>query len=262
LAGPLHEALEASLETVKWVSGFEFPDVEGDYIYVALRGDNCYPLEAGRIVASNGLDCSAAEFAEVAVEEHVARSNALHARLHGRLGYLTGPLARYALNYGSLTPLAKAAASEAGLGPVCHNPFRSIVVRAVETVFACEEALRLVDSYEPPDVPAVTLPAVTDVPGVTDGGMIAGVGATEAPRGLLLHRYEIDANGLIHKARIMPPTSQNQLPIEDDLRRVVEAGMNLTLEELTLRAETAVRNHDPCISCATHFLDVRVETRP
>jgi coenzyme F420-reducing hydrogenase alpha subunit len=253
LAEPLREALDAALETVKWVAGFEFPDVEGDYVFVALRDGDHYPLEAGRVVSSGGLDCSAREFADVAVEEHVARSTALHARLHGDQPYLTGPLARYSLNSDVLSPLAKAAAAEAGLGAECRNPFRSIVVRAVETVFACEEALRIVEGYEPPS------PSFVPMPAVAPGNVIAGVGATEAPRGLLLHRYEIDDEGLVRKARIMPPTSQNQLSIEADLRRVAEAGLDLPNEELTRMAELAVRNHDPCISCATHFLDVTVE---
>jgi coenzyme F420-reducing hydrogenase alpha subunit len=124
----------------------------------------------------------------------------------------------------------------------------------VELVYACEEALRIVDAYEPPDPPALALPGM-DEP-------VAGAAATEAPRGLLMHRYEIEANGLVRKARIMPPTSQNQLSIEADLRRVAENGLDLSHDELTRRAELAVRNHDPCISCATHFLDVTVETKP
>ena len=250
----MRQALDASLETVKWVSGFDFPDIEGDYLFVALRDGVRYPIGSGRVVSSSGLDCSPGEFAELAVEEHVARSNALHARLFGRLAYLTGPLARYALNADVLSPRAKSAAAEAGLGPECRNPFRSIVVRAVEMVFACEEALRIVEAYEPPLVPAVAMPAPP--------GTLTGTGATEAPRGLLLHRYEIDAHGLVRQARIMPPTSQNQLSIEADLFRVAEAGLELSHEDLTRRAELAVRNHDPCISCATHFLDVTVETRP
>jgi coenzyme F420-reducing hydrogenase alpha subunit len=252
LAEPLRKALDASLETVKWVSGFEFPDVEGDYLFVALRDDKVYPIEAGRVASSDGHDWTPAQFAEAAVEEHVARSNALHARLFGHEPYLTGPLARYALNRDVLTPLAKQAASSAGLGDVCRNPFRSIVVRAVEMVLVCEEALRIIDAYEPPNPPASTMPEATRF-------VLAGAGATEAPRGLLLHRYEIDTEGLIAKARIMPPTSQNQLSIEADLRRVAEGGLELSHEELTRRAELAVRNHDPCISCATHFLDVTVD---
>jgi coenzyme F420-reducing hydrogenase alpha subunit len=129
------------------------------------------------------------------------------------------------------------------------NPFRSIVVRAVELVFACDEALRLVERYEPLVQPAVEVVARA----------ATGTAATEAPRGLLLHQYDIDEEGIIRRARIMPPTSQNQLSIEDDLRRVVESGLSLDDDELQWRCEQAVRNHDPCISCAAHFIDLTVD---
>jgi coenzyme F420-reducing hydrogenase alpha subunit len=217
---------------------------------VALRDGDRYAVERGRPASSEGLDVSPAELADLVVEEHVARSTALHARLGGRDPYLTGPLARYALNAGALTPLAAEAAARAGLGPVCANPFRSIVVRAIELVFACEEALALVESYAPPDPPAVTV--------VPRAGV--GTGATEAPRGLLFHQYDIDDAGTIRRARIVPPTSQNQLTIEADLRRVAQDGLELGDDELRWRCEQAVRNHDPCISCAAHFLDVTVVT--
>ena len=190
-----------------------------------------------------------AEFDEHIVEEHVEHSNALHARLRERGTYLTGPLARYSLASHALRPLAREAAREAGLGRVCRNPFQSIVVRAVELVQACDEALAIIDAYEQPDEPAVE---VTPRRGV-------GHGATEAPRGLLYHRYEIDENGTILDARIVPPTSQNQRAIEEDLRAVVERHLDLPDEQLTLRCEQAIRNHDPCISCATHFLELTVD---
>jgi coenzyme F420-reducing hydrogenase alpha subunit len=248
LAEPLRRARDAALETVSWVAGFDFPDVNGQYRFVALRQAGCYALEQGRPGSFEGFDLTASQFADRAIEEHVARSTALQATLGGRDHYLTGPLARYALNAASLPPLAAQAARDAGLGAVCSNPFRSIVVRAVELVFACDEALRLVEQYEPPDAPAVEVIARAGV----------GTGVSEAPRGLLLHQYEIDANGTILHARIMPPTSQNQLTIEDDLRRVVEGGLNLSDHDLQWRCEQAVRNHDPCISCAAHFLDLTV----
>lgn len=178
----------------------------------------------------------------------MARSTALHALLDGR-SYLTGPLARYALNAPLFPEVVRNAARAAGLGETCVNPFQSIVVRALEMVFACDEALRLVAQYEPP------VPAADVV--VARAGV--GTGVTEAPRGLLLHQYEIDADGNIVRARIMPPTSQNQLTIEEDLRRVVEGGLDLNDDELRWRCEQAVRNHDPCISCAAHFLDLKVE---
>ncbi|MGD0311992.1 MAG: Ni/Fe hydrogenase subunit alpha [Acidimicrobiales bacterium] len=254
LAEPLRRARDAALATVEWVSGFDIPDVPGDYRFVALRDAGRYPIERGRPSSSDGLDLSPSEFAELAVEEHVARSTALHARLGGRDPYLTGPLARYALNSDTLPPIAAQAAAAGGLGPVCSNPFQSIVVRSVELVFACDEALALVESYVPPDPPAADVR-----PG--QGPVVSvGTGVTEAPRGLLLHRYEIAEDGSILWARIMPPTSQNQLTIEADLRRVVQNGLELDDEELQWRCEQTVRNHDPCISCAAHFLDLSVVT--
>ncbi len=249
LAGPLTDALDHALQTVAWVGGFEFPDVEGEYLFVSLGHPTAYPLESGRVVSSDGLDVTPAQFAELVVEDQVARSTALQARLEGRFEYLTGPLARYALNATLLPDVARQAARSAGLASPCTNPFRSIVVRAVEVVFACHEALRIVESYEPPDPPAASVP--------TGGGV--GTGATEAPRGLLFHRYRVDPGGLITEARIVPPTSQNQIAIESDIRRAVEAEPDLADEDLTWRSEQAVRNHDPCISCATHFLDVTVD---
>jgi sulfhydrogenase subunit alpha len=254
LAGPLRRARDAALATVEWVSAFDMPDVPGDYRFVALRDPGRYPIERGRPSSSDGLDVGPAEFGALAVEEQVARSTALHARLAGRDPYLTGPLARYALNSDMLPRVAAEAAEAAGLGPVVSNPFQSIVVRAVELVFACDEALALVEAYAPPDPPAGD---VQPRPGMMTS---VGTGVTEAPRGLLLQHYQIDADGTILEARIMPPTSQNQLTIESDLRRVVQDGLELGDEDLQWRCEQAVRNHDPCISCAAHFLDVKVVT--
>jgi coenzyme F420-reducing hydrogenase alpha subunit len=248
LADPLERALDAALATVNWVAGFDFPDVTSSYRFVALRQDGRYAIDGGRPGSSDGLDVTPQRFAELSVEEHVARSTALHARLDGR-SYLTGPLARYALNAPLFPEVARSAARAAGFGETCVNPFQSIVVRALEMVFACDEALRLVAQYEPP-VPAAD---------VVVARAAVGTGVTEAPRGLLLHQYEIDAEGNIVRARIMPPTSQNQLTIEEDLRRVVESGLDLNDDDLRWRCEQAVRNHDPCISCAAHFLDLKVE---
>jgi len=248
LADPLRRARDLALDTVSWVGGFEFPDVTGNYRFVSLRTPGRYPLESGRVASSDGLDLTPTAFDHLVVEEHVARSTALHARLGGDLDYLTGPLARYALNSSVLPDVAREAATGAGLGPVVTNPFQSIVVRAVELVFACDEALRLVNSYEPPNPPAIDIPARAGV----------GTGVTEAPRGLLLHSYALDSDGVIVTARIVPPTSQNQITIEADLKRVVQGALSLSDADLAWRCEQAVRNHDPCISCAAHFLDVTV----
>jgi sulfhydrogenase subunit alpha len=243
----LEWARDAALETVRWVSGFSFPDFERDYLYVALRHPTDYPITEGRIVSSAGLDIGVREYDEHFVEEQVPHSTALHSRLDGQT-YLVGPMARYSLNADRLSPLAAAAASEAGLGPTCNNPFRSIVVRAVELVEACDTAIRLVEAYEPPDPPSVEVPP-------REG---TGFGATEAPRGLLYHRYRIAADGTIADAKIVPPTSQNQRAIEEDLRGFVQDRLDMPHDRLTWECEQAVRSYDPCISCATHFLDLTV----
>jgi coenzyme F420-reducing hydrogenase alpha subunit len=172
-------------------------------------------------------------------------------RGHG--SYLVGPLARYSLNSDRLTPRAAAAARQAGLGREVRNPYRSIVVRAVEVVYAAEEALRLLERYRPPER------AFVEAPGRFAGG--TGAAISEAPRGILYHRYRLAADGRIEEAKIVPPTSQNQKRIEDDLRDVVARSVDLDDAHLADACEKAVRNHDPCISCATHFLRLDVERR-
>jgi len=248
LVASLERARDIARETIPWVAGFDFPEFEQDYEFVALRHPAEYPLCEGRLVSNRGLDIAVSEFEEHFVEEHVRHSNALHCVHKGRGAYHVGPLARYSLNFDRLPPAVQAAAREAGLGPVCRNPFKSIVVRAVETLYACEEALRIIAEYEPPDHPAA--------PVVPREGV--GHGCSEAPRGILYHRYRLDPQGLITAARIVPPTSQNQRTIENDLRELVPTQLGLPKDELTWRCEQAVRNYDPCISCATHSLRVDV----
>ncbi|MCZ7531040.1 MAG: Ni/Fe hydrogenase subunit alpha [Acidimicrobiia bacterium] len=248
LAETLREARDDAIETVQWVAGFEFPDFEHGHEYVALTHPEEYAVIDGRVQSDRGLDIDERDLLEHIEEEHVAHSTALHAHLLERAEYLVGPLARYSLNSTRLSPIAADAARSAGLGAECRNPFRSIVVRAVEVLHACEEALDIIEAYEPPDRPAVDIQPRAGV----------GRACTEAPRGLLYHRYELADDGSILDARIIPPTSQNQPTIEHDLWHFVEANLDLDEEALKLRSEQAIRNYDPCISCATHFLDLTV----
>lgn len=180
-------------------------------------------------------------------EQQVPHSTALHATLDGHR-YLVGPLARYSLNSRYLSPAARQAAAAAGLGAECRNPFRSVLVRAVEVVYAVEEALHIIGGYQQPRRPAVEV-----IPRAATGH-----GVSEAPRGVLYHRYAISADGLIRSATIIPPTSQNQAAIEDDLRRVAAANLHLDDAGLTRLCERVIRNYDPCISCAAHFLTLTV----
>jgi coenzyme F420-reducing hydrogenase alpha subunit len=245
----LQRALDDALATVRWVAGFDFPDFTTDHELLALVDPGRYPIDRGTPHTSRGGSFPVRAFEDHLIEEQVPHSTALHARLTGRGHYLTGPTARFALNHGALSPLAREAAHDAGLGPSCPNPFRSIVVRAVELAYAVEEAISLIDRYEPPQ------PSYVDVP----ARAATGYGATEAPRGVLFHRYSLAEDGTIRTARIVPPTSQNQASIEADLRGYVQARLDLPDEQLTAECEQAIRNYDPCISCATHFLDLSVE---
>ncbi len=249
LAEELKWAREAALETVAWTATLPFPDFEKDYEFVALRHPAEYPFCEGRIVSSKGIDIDVRDYDSYFQEEHVEHSTALHSHIRGRGAYLVGPLARYALNYDLLSAEVKAAAAEVGLGETCNNPFRSIIVRALEVLHACDEALRIIDAYEPPDEPAVECEPVAGT----------GHGATEAPRGLLYHRYEVDNEGSIVSAQIVPPTSQNQPSIEDDLRGFIERHVDMPDNELRHRCEQTIRNYDPCISCSTHFLRLNVD---
>ena len=252
LVPDLEWARDASVETARWAATLDIPRFERDYEFVALRHPEEYPFNEGRLVSSKGLDIEVRDFEDLFIEEHVQHSNALHSSLKGRGAYMVGPNARYSLNFDRLTPLAQETARAAGLGPVCRNPFQSIVVRSVELVQVCDEALRIIAAYQPPARPAEPVPLRA----------ATGYGCTEAPRGILYHRYRLNDQGVILDAKIVPPTSQNQKTIEADLWEFVPSRIDQTNEELQWQCEQAVRNYDPCISCATHFLDLRIEREP
>jgi sulfhydrogenase subunit alpha len=244
-------ARDAAIETVRWTASLEFPDFDRDYEFVALRNPDEYPMNEGRIVSSAGLDIDATEYEAHFEERQVAHSTALQSVIRERGVYFVGPMARFNLNHTTLAPVARELAREVGLVAPCRNPFRSIVVRAVEVLHACDDAVRLIESYEPPATPAVEFTPTA----------ATGYGCTEAPRGILFHRYRLDESGLIAEARIVPPTSQNQAMIEDDLKDLVERNIHLADLELQHKCEQSIRNYDPCISCATHFLKLDVQRR-
>jgi len=249
LAETLKWARDAALETVRWTSTLPFPDYEHDYEFVSLRHDSEYPFNEGRVVSSKGIDIDVQTYPAFFKEVHEEHSTALHSVIRDRGAYFVGPLARFNLNQDRLSPMAAEAAREAGLGNGCLNPYKSIVVRSIETLFACEEALRVIEAYEPPDRPYVEV----------EPRNAEGHGATEAPRGMLYHRYRLDGDGCVTEAQIVPPTSQNQGIMEQDLRQVAERNLDMKDADLQWRCEQTVRNYDPCISCSTHFLKLEID---
>jgi coenzyme F420-reducing hydrogenase alpha subunit len=247
---PLKTARDVAVETVRFVSALDFPDFEQDYELVSLRHGDEYPINEGRLVSNRGLDIAVSEYPAHFEEIHVERSNALQSVLKARGAYLVGPQARYYLNEDRLPESVRELAREVGFTKEhCRNPFRSIIVRALEVLYACDEAIRILTHYH------ASGPAWV---GATPRASV-GHGCSEAPRGILFQRYELDERGLIRDAKIVPPTAQNQKTIESDLRGVVQKYISAPADELQHRCEQTVRNYDPCISCATHFLRIERE---
>jgi coenzyme F420-reducing hydrogenase alpha subunit len=237
------------LETLEWFATLDFPDFERDYEFVALRHETDYPFCEGRLVSNKGLDIDISEYDQHFEEQHLAHSTALHSVLRARGAYFCGPLARFNLNFDKLCPDAAQAARAINLTPPCTNPFKSLLVRTIEAIQVFDEAITTIESYTEPKQPAIDVPLKRGV----------GFGCTEAPRGILYHRYAFDEAGTIEQARIVPPTSQNQKTIEEDLLALSPQLVTREHEAATWLAEQAVRNYDPCISCSTHFLKLQIE---
>ena len=245
----LEWARNASMEAVRWLSTLKYPEFEVDYEFVSMSHPDEYPFCEGRLKSNKGLDIAIEDFEEHFEEEHVKHSTSLHCHLKERGNYMVGPLARFNVEYEKLPEIAKEAARIAGLEPTCKNPFKSLLVRMVETVFACDEAVRIIADYQKPEQSFIEVTPKKS----------RGFGCSEAPRGICYHRYTMDDEGLITSARIVPPTSQNQGTIEDDLRKLIPQRLDLSEDELTWQCEQAVRNYDPCISCSCHFLKLHIE---
>ena len=249
LVSELEWGLQTSIDCVNWAVTLPYPDLEIDYEFVALHHPDEYGVIEGDIWSSRGRKLAISEYEKGYIEEHVQRSNALHGHTIDGNTYLVGPLARLNLNHEQLLPAARKAMKDAKIKLPLKNPYKSLIARAVELVQFFEEAILLVKEYEPVG------PAHTELQ-LRSG---EGAGATEAPRGLLYHRYKIDENGLIQFAKITPPTAQNLPRIEADLLAIAPKIVKMPEAEATLTAEHLVRSYDPCISCATHFLKLKVK---
>ena len=245
-------ALAEARALVHWTASLALPEDDQDFVCVALRHPEEYPMYGGRIVSSAGLDIAVEAFEDHFEERQVPHSTALHSFLDGR-PYLVGPLARLNLNLDRLPAPVAETLAETGITFPSRNMFHSIVARAVEIQLALHEALRILEAL-PAREPALAAP-----PASRAG---TGFGATEAPRGILYHRYRFDDAGRVQEARITPPTSQNQARMEEDARHALEClGLDRPDDTLRFHAERVIRNYDPCISCATHFLQLKVTRR-
>lgn len=244
----LYPAREKAFKAIEWFSKLDFPDFNIDVEWIALSNPNEYAMTRGRWISNKGLDIEVKDFEDHSEEFQVKHSTALHSRLKNGQPYLVGPLARYNLNRSQLSPMTHEAISRIQFEPVCTNPFRSIIVRSLEVLYAFDEAIRILEH-----LPKTCEPFEDVHPQAATGCAI-----TEAPRGSLYHRYQLNEQGEITQAKIVPPTSQNQYTIENDLKALVKKHIHLPKDQLTWQCEQAIRNYDPCISCSTHFLKVHV----
>jgi len=243
--------LETAKETVHWALTLPYPEMEVDYEFVALSHPDEYAILEGQVLSSKNGSIPVEDFERIYPEKQVRHSNALHSLTATGHPYLVGPLARLNLNHEKLSSGAKSLLEEIKLELPITNPYKALIARAIELVEAYELAIEIIQSYAPKGPNRVELELKSG----------EGCAATEAPRGLLYHQYQIDGQGFIQGARIIPPTAQNLARIEADLRVRVPQIIDKLQNEATLDCEHLIRAYDPCISCATHFLTLTVESK-
>jgi coenzyme F420-reducing hydrogenase alpha subunit len=246
----LEQALADAQETVKWTSAFYLPDFERDPLMLSMYDPQLYALDSGRLISTEGIDIDPGEWDSAFAEQHVEHSTALQATSLDGKHHLLGPASRVVLAGGSLHPLAlEALDAYGGTEVLRRNMFAAITARAIEMIHAAAEAIAIIEAYQPPDE------------AWTSWEPRAGKAAwaSEAPRGVLFHRYDVDEQGRVVTARIVPPTSQNQAFMEDDMRDYVASVLDLPELAAAARLEALIRCYDPCISCATHFLRLEIE---
>ena len=198
------------------------------------------------MVSTDGVVRPASEYLEMTNEYVVGKGTSKYCKL-SRESFAVGALARFNNSHGCLHTEASEVAADLGLEPVCHNPFMNNAARVVECVHATLEAIRLIDVLTAPGDQG---PARADF----NPGVGVGVGVVEAPRGILYHCYEYDADGRVVKADCVIPTTQNHANIQHDLDDLVPQFVSDTMtdEDLELLCSMLVRSYDPCISCSVH----------
>lgn len=245
----LQSSIDDAEELIKWTASLPLHDNTHNFTCVSLRHAQEYPMNSGNIVSDKGLNISIDEFENHFKEFQVPYSNALHCTLQDQ-PYLVGPLARVNNNYDRLPKKIHNIVDKSAMQFPSKNMHHSIVARAIEIYYGILEAIRILKNYQSPKASKID---INPKPGI-------GFGCTEAPRGMLWQRYEMDVNGLVKSAQIVPPTSQNQARIEEDLRiSLTQFGLDKEEKDLRLYSEKIIRNYDPCISCSTHFLDLRIK---
>ena len=237
----LVEAKQDAYDTVDLFSEVEIPDFERKCEHIAISDPKEYSINHGRFRSTEGLDIDEMEYRDYIYEEQMSYSTALHSYVKNRSSFMVGPLPRVNINFDQLSSDAKDAARRSGVKFPNFNPFVSHLARAVELVHDIDESIEIIDRV---------LLKEERRNFICKAGF--GAAITEAPRGSLYHSYEIDNNGIVKKADLVPPTAHNANNIEKDLQEFVLTLLDLSMDEITLKCEMLIRAYDPCISCSTH----------
>ncbi|WP_165045182.1 Ni/Fe hydrogenase subunit alpha [Adlercreutzia sp. ZJ138] len=253
LADKLDEAVAFAVSAVDLFKSFEVPDIRMSGDFLAMQDDGRYPVcdSDEALFVRSGKRFDAADVENVIEEYEMSHSGALFARCRDTQdAYMTGALARVNASWSNLCHTAKVAAAKVGLRPPERNPYMNNVAQAVELVDVLEHCARLCRELAAGEgnLSASSAP----VPYQVRAGV--GVGFTEAPRGALFHRLELDEEGRVVTASILTPTAQNLASMEADMRAVVEKLVDegCSADAIRLEVEKLVRAYDPCFSCSVH----------
>lgn len=242
----IEETIEISVYFLKKFSKFSFPEGNIENLqFVSLFREDEYPILNGDVISNEGLKVSKDEFDQIFLEFQTPHSTAKKCRIKGKEKYVVGPISRFNNNYEKLSETALKVSKEIGLKPMEKNSFKTILIRMVEIIHSLEKSVEIIKNYKKPNIK-------TDFRTKKS----TGTGISEAPRGILWHRYSFNEDGKILEADIIPPTSQNQDAMEDTVKNYLSRFSTDNIKKLVFEAEKIVRNFDPCISCATHFLKV------
>ncbi|WP_457642463.1 Ni/Fe hydrogenase subunit alpha [Persephonella sp.] len=242
----IEEALDDSIRLAGEFSKFSFPENDiGNIHFVSLYREDEYAILNGEIISNQGLKVTKDEFKKVFKEFQVEYSTAKKCRIYGKEIYMVGAISRFNNNFEKLSETALKVAKEINLFPPVKNSFKSILVRLIEIIHSLEKSIEIIKNYKKPTNNEPAIPKAS-----------SGTGISEAPRGILWHRYSFDENGKILEADIVPPTSQNQDIMEFSVRNYLPNLNTTDLDKSVFEAEKVIRNFDPCISCATHFLKI------
>ena len=247
--------------TVKILKKLKFPEFQRPTQYMSLSCADEYAMYEGDLVVNGKLKHKVSDYKKLFTEKVLDYSRAKIATIGGK-PYAVGALSRFNNNYAQLNKKAKAVAQELGLVAPCHNPYLNTVAQLVEWVHCLEESIKIMEQILKQGLDEKKI-VVSSWPKKSEIGKIKykpnkGIGCVEVPRGALFHEYTINEEANISEANCVIPTNQNMGNLEEDMRKIVpELLGKKTQEEITLSLEMLARAYDPCISCATHILDVK-----